>query len=184
MNYINTNKNSLVDISIKYLSIKKLFVMLHLVMIKTCNEISLNQLHDLAHITLVPCHGWTTWQLWHAFYAASQIPPPVSESPHWTILVQWMSTSKTNQSWPRVTPWSGHYWCSMGRNCSWSHLPMTSIKTTLGMWNYLLLHEMTPLLTLSRSQGSLRNLETTLLHVLSIPGSLGILGQCKSSMAI
>ncbi len=38
-------------------------------------EICLNQIHDLTHTTLVPCHAWAHWLLMHACYAANQISP-------------------------------------------------------------------------------------------------------------
>ncbi len=93
----------------------------------------------------------------------------VHEQTHWP----WLQVVPTKTL--LVPHWTKFWLISLAHGLCQHHMVI---------WNSLLLHALTPLLILSSLQGSLKNLATTLLHALSIPGSHGILCQCKSSMTM
>ncbi len=147
-------------------------------------EIDLSQLHNLAYTALVPCNAWKSWHLLHACYAEGQIPPPALMDAHQPIVVCHMSTIKTQQPWPRGTPWLGHYWCSWEEVTDDLIGPGPASTSHGDVEFFALTCILAPQLTLWSLQGYLRNLVTTLLHGLSTPGSPSTQKQCKSFMTM
>ncbi len=167
-------------------------------------ETQLNQLYDLVHTTLVPCH----WLLLHACYAGRQwISNKIYLIPklrHNIQIANIVSSCK-----PDIT--THIFTCTlkalcvtnvsmlhclapvMGCSCIGKLLLLLGRKLHLILLAHgkrkphmvcgiLCSHTLTLWLNLWRLQESLRNLVTMLLPILNTLGSLGILDQCKLSM--
>ncbi len=169
--YSNNGKHSQIHTSMKYSMKKKLPVMWHPVTTKTHNgNLPLNQLHDVTNPTLFPCHAWTTWFSMHSCYAAGPIPSSKSMYAYYALSHLALAMAYFQIEILLVL---------LGRKLQLILLVHDPHQLHRALWNSLPSLVLTPPLTLSKSHGSLKNLATILLLVLSTPGSLSTLAQCK-----
>ncbi len=146
---------------------KNSFAIQCMVMTATAMEFCLNQLNDLANTTLVPCYTWTLWFLMHVCFGASKVSPSAPMYAHWTI-------------WD-VLPSSPSHGLLPDQDIAGAPWEETAVDLT-GPWPASTSHGTVEFFTLICSDTTTNLVKITLLPILSIPGSLGILDQCRSFM--
>ncbi len=133
-------------------------------------EICLIQPHALTYTTLVPHHAWIPWHPKHACYTVhckTDIGTLMCEC---TLNI--FHVTNVNALNPPVLTTVYSLFGPLLRKLQLISLAPDQHQHNMVMY-FLLLHGLTSLLTLSRLQESLRNLETTLLHISSMPGYCG-----------